>query len=312
MTRHVNKFFETGDIAELVKAHIKFSEENKSGFIQQLLDNRGQKETPKEFPEIEYEVKLAIKPVQMNKKTPEPTIVEYLDAFEFPPTTNARFLKDSTNTTIEGVNHFYGSNGEERLVVIEKAGKHYLKEKSQPLPLKTGVPYEEIVMKRTEKRWESTMQEILEKTQAALAGGAVYQGKIRKEKGDAFVLSSGDGRVYSFTITRAHCGDNIQRQVEIEYAGYVPGFPTFRKNDEAQIVQDMVDVAKHIALLAHNAPVGKGWKMQLGFTNERKYDFVEHKGNGRTLDDKVVVLDALPRLLALPAPRASSDRLSQP
>ncbi|MBI4016730.1 MAG: hypothetical protein HY363_03485 [Candidatus Aenigmarchaeota archaeon] len=278
MNASVNKFFHKNDIADLVKAYTAFSEAKNAGFVKLLLDYQKCAEAPKEFPEIEYEVKFSIVPVSVqSKKSGEPNIKEYLDAFEFPASGTARFLKDSVNTIAEGTNHFYGKDNEERLVVIEKGGKLFLKEKSQPLLLNTDVQYERLVMKRTEKRYQVTMEEILKKVSDTTADGAVYHGNIRKEKGDAFILDTHDGRIFSFTITRAHLRGTVQRQLEIEYAGYVPNFPDFQKDNESQIVSDMVDIAKRVVFLSNNAPVGNGWRMQLGLTNERKYDFVRGK-----------------------------------
>ncbi len=273
----LTKFFKTQNIAELVKAHKAFFDSNPSGFIKALLEHQKAREAPKEFPEIEYEVKFKITPIEPKKKSQEPTIEQYLESFQFPAVQTARFLKDPINTIAEGVNHFLGNNGDERLVVIEKGGKTYLKEKGQPLKLTTGIPYDQIVIKRTEDRYEATMDQILQKVGEIKTEGSTYFGCIRKEKGDAFILDANSGRIFSFTVTRAHLAGaegTIQRQLELEYAGYVPGFSAFEKDSEKQIVSDMVDLAKQVAFLHNNAPVVNGWRMQLAITNERKYDFV--------------------------------------
>lgn len=272
----LTKFFRTQNIAELVKAHKAFFDSNPSGFIKSLLQHQKVKEAPKEFPDIEYEVKFRITPIEPKKKSQEPTIDQYLESFQFPAVQTARFLKDPINTIAEGKNHFFGNNGDESLVVIEKGGNLYLKEKGQPLKLSTGVPYQEIVIKRTEDRYEATMDAILQKVGEVKTEGSSYAGHIRKEKGDAFILDSNSGRIFSFTVTRAHLASTelIQRQLEIEYAGYVPGFTAFEKDSERQIVSDMVDLAKQTAFLHNNAPIVNGWRMQLAITNERKYDFV--------------------------------------
>ena len=268
----LDAFFSTHDRTKLVAACREHEHENASGFIKQLLTYRGCTEAPKEFPEIEYEVKLAIEPKGFE---PDPSIKQYLDSFEFPPTGAARFLKDPVNAIAEGVNHFFGEGLEEHLVLIEKGGKMYLKEKSQPLPLDTGVPYEHLVMKRTELRCAASMDEVLTKV-AGLKKDVDYVGALRKEKGDAFILDTTDGRIYSFTVTRAHAPGRIQRQLEIEYAGFVPGFLGFEKENETQIVAGMVELAKHVVVLHQNAPIANGVTMQLKPTDERKYDFVRN------------------------------------
>lgn len=284
MKRSLNKFFKEGNIADLVTAHDAFFEENKAGFIDVLLKDRGVEEAPKEFPEIEYEIKFSINSLPPAKETKEPSIQQYLGAFTFPATTNSRFLKDPIDSIAEGRNHFFGNNGEEKLVIIEKGGKTFLKEKSQPLELKTTVPYGQIVIKRTESRYPATMEEILNKVSEVQKTNGTYQGNIRKEKGDAFILDTNDGRIYSFTINRSHLkkGDEtkIQRQLEIEYAGHVPGFSAFLENDEEQLISGMVDLAKYVIILYNNSPIANGWRMQFEFTNQRKYDFVR-EGNKR-------------------------------
>jgi hypothetical protein len=267
----LTNFFRGGDTAEMVNAYNAYGKGNAAGFISAVLKHRTLAEAIKEFPEIEYEIKFDITPEGSGA---EPTIKQYLDAFQFPPTSNARFLKDSINAVAEGKNHFFGAGLEERLVVIEKGGKLYLKEKGQPLPLDTKVPYEELVVKRTEKRYEATMSQVLEKVTGEAGSGAKYTGVLRKEKGDAFILDTTSGRIFSYTITRAHRADaKIQRQLEIEYAGFITGFPEFAKNSEAQIVENMVALAKHTYMMHNNARLATGWKMTLAPTGERKYDF---------------------------------------
>lgn len=292
-------------MGDLIKAYCAFFESNTGGFIKKLLEHKKVGEAPKEFPEIEYEVKLNIVPVASKEGSKEPGIGQYLDAFEFPAVKRARFLKDPINTNVEGMNHFFGDGDNELLVVIEKCGKLYLKEKSQPLQLDTGVPYEQLVMKRTESRYEATMDQILQKVSDVGVKGGKYVGAIRKEKGDAFILDAHDGRIFSFTVTRAAlqvpgCVAKVQRQLEVEYAGYVPGFPDFVKGDEKQIVADMVDLAKHVAFLSNNAPVANGWYMTICPTSERKYDFVRQSdGESKKLLTDDLFLSALPESVAV-------------
>jgi hypothetical protein len=160
--------------------------------------------------------------------------------------------------------------------------KDFLKKKGLVVPINCGVPYENIVIKRTEERFESSTGEVLSELRKTTSEeGVRYRGRIRKEKGDVFILDTNDGRIYSFTITRAHLtkdGDakesGIQRQLEIEYAGYVPGFKGFEKESEPQIVRGMVDMAKYTFAMYNGAPIRDGWRMNLALTSERKYDFV--------------------------------------
>lgn len=254
-----------------------------SGFIAETAKILGINEIaqiPKEFAEMEYEVKFEIN--IENGRGNEPSIEEYLGAFDFPVATNARFLKDPVNNIAEGVNRFFGTNEEERLVIITKAGGTYLKEKGEILPLTTGTPFEELVIKRTEKRYPADVDQLANKLADVTSELDVkYKGRIRKEKGDIFILDANDGRIYSYTVTRAHLTKNgdkketaIQRQLEIEYAGYLKGFDSFEKDSEKQIVGGMVDLARYTYGLYSSTPLARGWKFNLNPTNERKYDFV--------------------------------------
>ena len=298
-------FLESGDIEQLVNAYTDFLADKNSGFIAEFAKVLGIKninDIPKEFPEIEYEVKFDIQVNGNSRNDNEPEIVDYLNAFDFPVSKRTRFLKDPVNASAVGVNNFYGDS-DEKLVVIEKGGAIYLKEKGPIIPLETSVKYGDIVIKRKEKRWKSDFEEASRKIVDICEDGVEYKGKVRKEKGDDFILDTSDGRIYSFTVTRAHLvvpnekkESKVQRQLELEYAGYLPKFPGFEKDSEEQIIQGMVDLAKYTFILYENAPVVRGWRMNLASTWERKYDFIAGNigGNGKKLEEKV----ELPKLLS--------------
>jgi len=271
---------------KLSNAYTLFLRDQGSAFIKKVAAIQGIDDIvkiPKEFSEIEYEVKFDI---QMQEgKGKEPGIKDILDAFDFPATKSVRFIKDSVHTDAEGINRFYGKNGEERLVVITKGGGVFLKEKSEFMPHNYEIQYEEIVLKRKEARVAATLDEVVTKVaEVSSEEGVKYHGQIRKEKGDDFILDTSDGRIYSFTITRAHlkkAGDkeetDVQRQLEIEYAGYIPGFAALKKNSEQQIIQGMVDLSRYTFALYGSTPLPNGWRMNLHVTDERKYDFVSNK-----------------------------------
>ena len=281
--KELKEFAKTYSQNKLVEAYKGFFREQNKGFFAKVASAcsiKNIEDIPKEFPEIEYEVKFDIQP---NGKGKEPGLVEYLDAFEFPVSSGSRFLKDPVNNIAEGINHFIGDSMDERIVIIEKMGKQYLKEKGLVTMTNTGVPYENIVIKRTENRYPSSMEEILKKTELLKQENpdVLYRGKIRKEKGDAFLLDASDGRIYSMTVTRAHLikpnetkESAIQRQLEVEYAGFIPGFKGMEKSSEKQIIEGMVAIAKYVGILYHGAPITDGWKMNLAITNQRKYDFI--------------------------------------
>jgi hypothetical protein len=289
----MSAFSRSHDISDLLDSSKAYFRSRQKGFIAQLSKVCGVKSVeniPKEFPEIEYEVKFDIRP---NGRGQEPSVVAYLDAFDFPVGGNTRFIKDPINNFAVGINHFIGDSLDERVVVIEKAGKTYLKEKGEVVPVRLGVPYEQIVVKRTEVRYESPMQEVLKKVNDLTSQKDVsYRGKIRKEKGDVFVLDVQDGRIYSFTVTRAHLTkvgetkeSGVQRQLEIEYAGYIPGFRGFKKDSEEQLVRGIVDLAKYTFGMYDGAPISDGWRMNLAITSQRKYDFVLGKASRDGLEE---------------------------
>ena len=302
-------FIKTGELERLVMAYHEFTKKNSSGFIAhiaKLSKIQEVEDIPKEFVGIEYEVKFDIGLQPGSGK--EPTLADYLASFDFPPSKTARFLKDPVSSLSEGINSFLGDESDEKLVVIEKEGKIYLKEKGPVVPLKTGVKHEEIVMKRTEERYESNIKEMLEKVSSAASdNGVKYAGRIRKEKADDYILDTSDGRIYSFTITRAHLikpgetkESRTQRQLEIEYAGYIPGFKGFDKDDEKQLVQGMVDLAKYTAALYSAVPLKNKWRAELAITHERKYDFIQQNQvkDKKAQKDELALEDDGPEIFA--------------
>jgi hypothetical protein len=306
----LKKALQESNREQLTEAYKAYFAELKSGFIAEaakLLGITDILRIPKEFSDFEYEVKFD---VQAHGEGEEPGIVAYLNSFDFPVATHGRFFKDPVNTNAVGVNHFFGTEREERLVVIEKEGTH-LKEKSEYLPLDVAVPYREIVSKRKEQRYPASLEEIIQKVGSVNAeAGVAYRGRIRKEKGDIFILDANDGRIYGFTITRAHLikpgqkdVSEIQRQLEIEYAGYLPGFSHFVKNSEEQIVAGMVDLARYTYGLYGNAPLGNGWRISLSPTMERKYDFVAETAAKKKFENNRAKREkrAFEGVLALPA-----------
>ena len=280
----LKKFQKNHELNDLIAAYKSFfnNTKNKNGFfikLAKVLGINNIEEIPKEFPEVEYEVKFNVASYGKGK---EPTIEDYLNAIDFPVGANARFLKDPVNNIATGINSFIGDDLDERLVIIEKGGNLYLKEKGEVNPTNTGVLYEDIVLKRDEARYQSSIGEIITMLEDISKNkNFSYKGKIRKEKGDAFILDTSDGRIYSMSFTRAHlikAGEKkesgIQRQLELEYAGYMPKFNGLEKDSEKQIVQGLVDLAKYIFIMYNEAPITNGWRMNLKISNERKYDFI--------------------------------------
>ncbi len=259
-----------------------FSSEGKeSGFIgnaMKLLCGKSVKNFPKEFSDIEYEVKFNID--LAGDSTQQLSLCDYLDMFDFPVVTSSRFLKDPLNTTSEGFNHYFGTNTAERLVVIDKMGKGYMKEKGESLPIDINLSHKDIVTKRREVLLPATLSEIIERIhQVTRESGVHYRGKIKKERADMFLLNAHDGRIYNFTVTRAQITRSeqqveTQRQLEIEYAGYLPGFKNFKNEDEQQLIRSMLDLTRYTYALYHDVLLPDEGRMKLVPTKERKYDFV--------------------------------------
>jgi hypothetical protein len=98
-----------------------FFSEEKKGFFAEVAKARGIKrveDIPKEFPTIEYEVKFDVRPEGIGT---EPSVVNYLDAFDFPLGGNTRFMKDPVNSFAVGINHFIGDENDERLSKKERS-----------------------------------------------------------------------------------------------------------------------------------------------------------------------------------------------
>src|SRR3989344_1597445 len=111
------------ELEDLLTAGKDFFRTRKKGFIPKLGEVCGVKrisDIPKEFTEWEYEIKMNIEP---HGKGKEPDITAYLDAFDFPLGSNTRFIKDPVHNSAVGTNHFLGNDTDERMVIIEKAGK---------------------------------------------------------------------------------------------------------------------------------------------------------------------------------------------
>jgi hypothetical protein len=274
------------------------------GFIKKLMSESKIKKSDrkKECDGIEYEMKFDLS-LSYKNRAAEPSLADILDAFDFDftTTTSIRFMKDAVHDISEEINHFYGTATEPKLVVIEKQGHFYLKEKSVPLELMVDVPYKEIVMKREEKRYEADFTAVQDKIAEVMReAGIKYAGKIRKEKAEDFILDIKDGRFYSFALTRAHLvkpGEKaesaVQRQLEIEYAGFIPGFAAFHKNSEEEIITGLVDVATYCSVLYNGKKTMDGFTLSIKPTLERKFDFV--KGDAKVPEIKCTLPEGLPK-----------------
>src|SRR3989344_6832890 len=81
----LRKFFKKHDLSDLLQAAKLFFRQKEKGFILEVAkvqDIKSVEAIPKEFPDIEYEVKFTIEPYSRNGKSKEPTIAQYLAAFD--------------------------------------------------------------------------------------------------------------------------------------------------------------------------------------------------------------------------------------
>lgn len=90
-------------------------------------------------------------------------------------------------------------------------------------------------------------------------------GVMEKTRVKHFVLDTRDGRVYAVAVTYCRSGSKTQRQLEVEYSGYIPGVGQRAQNSERQIIDRTVELSKHIAA---RSPI------RLTPSTERKFTFV--------------------------------------
>lgn len=266
----LRSFFRTKAVSKLIRAlNIYEKQGNKKGFFKYLMEMKG--EAVKELDDFEIESKLEIMLTPLNGKK-EPGIVEIINAIEFPPVNDAYYIKDPVNARSVGENAFFGDD-DERFVVIQKGGNWFLKEKGAVEHYSFGIPGEQIVLRRKETRIPTDPLKVAETITAKYGDGKTsYKGKIRKDKVDAFVMNTLTGRLYGMTVSDSTFAERRQLQLEVEYAGYIPGFTTDTDN-ERTIVEDVVNINKHVLFL-HSGKSVNGWRVEFAPTTERKFDFV--------------------------------------
>lgn len=236
------------------------------------------KPIPKEFPGVEYEIKFNIKLFGEGK---EPSIKEYLDALDI-SLDKSRYCICPNKSISSGTNYYIGDALNECFVVMENNGKLFLKEKGEQTPVQVGIKAENLVTKRKEKVYETSLEEVMKKTMNRVQENSnsaelKYLGRIRKEKGDIYAVDNSDGRIYCITISKCFLDKNnkdVQRQLEIEYVGYSPGIKKFKKNSEKNIIQGLTYFANFLYEKYNNKKISENYTIRLEATKERKYDFV--------------------------------------
>ncbi len=289
----VYEFFRTKDKTNLLEAYKQFLLGSQSKrFIRYLLERKEIQAGINEFPGIEIESKLEVRLKTQNKKATQPTLAEVMDLIEFPPAQGARFLKDACNNEALGQNHFYGTDEEERFVLIEKGKKWYLKEKGVVEPYNYGLPGENFVLRRPETRVETNplmvAQTIVEKYSD---GKTKYFGYLDKNKIEAFLVNSNSGRLYSLVVSDALKEKKTQQmQLEVEYAGYIPGFKDFNEKDERSIVEDILYIDKVVVGLHNNSQIN-GYRVNFIPTTESKFQFIS--GKERAKEENLVLFPGI-------------------
>jgi hypothetical protein len=94
----------------------------------------------------------------------------------------------------------------------------------------------------------------------------VYQGEMIKHRVKDFVFDTVNGRIYAVAVTFCKSGGRIQKQFEVEYAGYSPGFKNSVKNIEKQVIAGVQELSEYI----YNSFPG-----MLKSSVERKFEFVK-------------------------------------
>ncbi len=267
---YFREFFRTKDRANLFNA---YRVGGSKGFIRRVFDAAGIKAAVDEFPEFEIESKLDLRLIRTNEGK-VPSIVEVTAFFDFPDT--GRFLADSAMIRSSGVNNFYSADGGE-IVLIEKGGKTYLKHKGPIQPYDLGVKGEEFVLKRRESREEKSLVEITEEFLHRSSRTTRYNGSLKKDKAETFVINADSGRVYSLVTSCVNdlASERFQSQLEVEYAGIVPQFGAAQ--DEPAIVSDILHIVRYLIFEYGGRNINPSYKLKLEPTTETKHEFVGKK-----------------------------------
>ncbi len=94
----------------------------------------------------------------------------------------------------------------------------------------------------------------------------VHIGEMVKNRVKDFVFDASDGRIYAVAVTFCRSRDKIQKQLEIEYAGYLPSFKSKRQGAEKQVIAGVQEVSQYI--YSHFPKI-------LRSSVEKKFEFVK-------------------------------------
>lgn len=91
-------------------------------------------------------------------------------------------------------------------------------------------------------------------------------GEMIKNRVKDFVVDIYDGRIYAVAVTFCKSKNKVQKQLEIEYAGYLPSLKNSRRNIERQIIMGVQELSQYIY---------KNFLRILKPSIERKFEFVK-------------------------------------
>ncbi len=97
----------------------------------------------------------------------------------------------------------------------------------------------------------------------------VIIGEMTKERVKDFVIDTRDGRIYAVAVTFCASRGRTQKQLEIEYAGFLPGY-TRTHDRQTEILSGIETVSAQIHRLLPKL---------LHPSTERKFDFVQRLTN---------------------------------
>lgn len=94
-------------------------------------------------------------------------------------------------------------------------------------------------------------------------------GEMTKERVKDFVIDPRDGRIYAIAITFCTSHRRTQKQLEVEYAGFLPGYPR-TQNRQTEILKGVETIS---------AQIHRYLSKLLRPSTERKFEFVQRLTN---------------------------------
>ncbi len=94
----------------------------------------------------------------------------------------------------------------------------------------------------------------------------VYEGEMTKNRVKDFIFDTISGKIYAVAVTFCKSGGRTQKQFEVEYAGYLPGFKNSDKNIEKHVIDGVQELSGYI--YSYFADILKP-------SIERKFEFVK-------------------------------------